>query len=110
VSRSCGHLIACAARARKDGIHASDQAAASGELPRDAVGLVHVETSIREAQSSRVSTNNGIRRVVSAWNSAREGDAAISFGHSLARAVPSSSSASAVNVSVPTSTSIERAP
>ena len=56
-------------------------------------------------QSSRVSYN-GIRLAVLAWNSAMEGDAAISFGHSSARAVPSSSSANTVTVSVLTSTSI----
>jgi hypothetical protein len=50
--------------------------------------------------------NNGIRRAVLAWNSPTAGDAAISFGQSSARAAPSTSSASAVNVSVPASTSI----
>src|SRR5579862_1584957 len=52
----------------------------------------------------RVSMNTGICRVVLAWNSPTEGYAATSFGHSPARAAPSSSSASTVNVWAPTST------
>ena len=50
--------------------------------------------------------NTGICRVVLAWYSPIEGYCATSFGHRLARAVPSSSSASTVNVWVPTSTLI----
>ena len=50
--------------------------------------------------------NTGICRVVLVWYSPTEGYSATSFGHSPARAVPSSSSASAVNVWVSTSTLI----
>ena len=54
-------------------------------------------------QSWRVSMNTGICRVALAWNSPTEGASATSFGHSPARAGPSSSSATTVNVWVPTS-------
>jgi hypothetical protein len=50
--------------------------------------------------------NTGICRAVLAWYSPMEGYCATSFGHSPARTVPSSSSASTVNVWVPTSTLI----
>ena len=54
-------------------------------------------------QSRRVSMNTGICRVVLAWNSPTAGASATSFGHSPARAGPSSSSATTVNVWAPTS-------
>ena len=57
-------------------------------------------------QSWRVSMNTGICRVALAWYSPTEGYSATSFAHSPARAAPSSSSASTVNVWVPTSTLI----
>ena len=49
--------------------------------------------------------NTGICRVVLAWYLPTEGHSA-TFGHSPARAVPSSSSASTVKVWVPTATLI----
>ena len=58
------------------------------------------------AQSWRVSRNTGNRRVVFVACLPRSGASATSFGHSSARARPSSSSASTVNARVPTSTSI----
>ncbi len=54
----------------------------------------------------RVSMNTGICRVVLAWYSPMDGYCATSVGHSSARTVPPSSSASTVNAWVPTSTLI----
>ena len=46
------------------------------------------ELSSPRPVSPGVSANSGIRRAVLAWNSSNAGDAAISFGHSSACAVP----------------------
>ena len=54
-------------------------------------------------QSCQVSMNTGICRVVLAWASSSWRYCAANFGHSSARAVSSSSSASTANVWVPTS-------
>ena len=48
--------------------------------------------------------NTGIRRLVLSWCSPTAGESATSFGHNSARAVSSSSSATAVNVWAPNST------
>ena len=88
---------------------------ASGAAPTSAQPetITHRVLPLREdvcgvtaGQSWRISMNTGICRVVLAWCSPTAGDCATSFGHSSARAVSSSSSASTVNVWVPTSTVI----
>ena len=61
----------------------------------------------KRAQEVRlVSVKIGMRRAVLVWNAPSAGDAATSFGHSAAYAAPVTSSASAVNLSARSSTSI----
>src|SRR5690349_7444227 len=62
--------------------------------------------ALAAGQSRGVSMNTGICRLVLAWNAPRDGASVISLGHTPARAVSSSSSASTVNVLAPASTVI----
>ena len=94
-----GHRRACrfAARAAPALAIRRAFAGAPGGAPRVLAAAAY------PGQSWRVSMNTGICRVVLAWASPSWGYCATSFGHSSARAVSSSSSASTVNVWVPTS-------
>ena len=72
----------------------------------DALPRAKTRAALVAGRSWQISMNTGICRAVLAWNSLRLGAHATSLGHSSARAVSSSSSASTVNVWVPTSTVI----